>query len=75
MIKHAKFSYSSIGFPCTPAFTPHLQHLSSQIHISNQVKHLRWTLFAEIVDFFWLLIIFAEEFLDLLQDYGCDFIQ
>ena len=56
-------------------YTLHLQHLCNQRRILHPVKHLQWNFLAEIVDFFRLLIIFAEERLAVLQDSGCDFVQ
>ena len=42
-------------------YTPHLQQLSNRNRIWNPVEHLQQSFFAEIVDIFRLLAIFAEE--------------
>ena len=42
-------------------WTSYFQHLSYQVHIWNPAKHLRWSLFAEIVNIFRPLAIFVKE--------------
>ena len=70
-----KSSYSSIEsqlFPCTPACAckfhalevylhPTFTALSNKRRIWNPAEHLWWRLFAEIVDVFSPLTIFAKE--------------
>ena len=75
MIKHAKFSYSLIEsqlLTCAPACSYKFHALAVYLHPIftapfqseahwNPVEYLGWNLFAEIVEVFRPLAIFAEE--------------
>ena len=58
---HAHQPAATNSMPFQSVYTLHLQHLSNRRHIWIPVKHLWCSFFAEIVDFFRLLAIFAKE--------------